>query len=64
VYIRMKKIVVVDLEYMRPSVGGRRSGSRSRSRSKSLKRGGEAAVVVSDEEDEEMNIGALLNAIR
>ena len=59
-YIRMKKIVVVDLKYMRPSVGGRRSGSKSRSRSRSRSRGGEAAVVVSDEE-EEMNIGALLD---
>ena len=29
----MKKTVVVDLDYMRPSVGGRRSRSRSRSRS-------------------------------
>jgi hypothetical protein len=29
----MKKTVVVDMDYMRPSVGGRRSRSRSRSRS-------------------------------
>ena len=56
----MKKTVVVDLEYMRPSVGRRgsrsRSRSRSQSRSRSVKRGKHNVY-----EDEELNINALLN---
>jgi hypothetical protein len=55
----MKKTVVVDLEYMRPSVGRRgsrsRSRSRSQSRSRSVKRGNHNVY-----EDEELNINALL----
>ena len=54
----MKKTVVVDLEYMRPSVGGgRRSRSRSRSRSMSVKR--ESSHDLSDYE--ELNINTLLH---
>ena len=45
----MKKTVVVDLDYMRPSVGGRRSRSRSRSRSGP------------DCDDEKLNICELLH---
>lgn len=58
----MKKTVVVDLEYMRPSVGGGRrsrsqSRSRSRSRSMSVKRG-----LSHDSSDyEELNINTLLH---
>lgn len=58
----MKKTVVVDLEYMRPSVGGGRrsrsqSRSRSRSRSLSVKRG-----LSHDSSDyEELNINTLLH---
>jgi hypothetical protein len=48
----MKKTVVVDLDYMRPSVGRRRSGSRSRSRSRSTSR---PAC-----DDEELNVYELL----
>ena len=58
----MKKTVVVDLEYMRPSVGRRGSRSRSRSRSRSQSRSwsvkrGKYNVY----EDEELNINELLN---
>jgi hypothetical protein len=63
----MKKTVVVDLEYMRPSVGGggrrsrsqsrSKSRSRSQSRSQSVKRG--ASRDSSDHE--ELNIKALLH---
>jgi hypothetical protein len=57
----MKKTVVVDLEYMRPSVGGggrrSRSQSRSRSRSKSVKRG----TTHNSSDHEELNIDALLH---
>jgi hypothetical protein len=55
----MKKTVVVDLEYMRPSVGGggRRSRSQSRSRSKSVKR----ATSHDSSDHEELNIEALLH---
>ena len=60
----MKKTVVVDLEYMRPSVGGgrrsrsqSRSRSRSRSRSMSVKR--ESSHDLSDYE--ELNINTLLH---
>jgi hypothetical protein len=61
----MKKTVVVDLEYMRPSVGGggrrsrsqSRSRSRSQSRSQSVKRG--ASRDSSDHE--ELSIEALLH---
>lgn len=60
----MKKTVVVDLEYMRPSVGGGRrsrsqsqSRSRSRSRSMSVKR--ESSHDLSDYE--ELNINTLLH---
>jgi hypothetical protein len=57
----MKKTVVVDLEYMRPSVGGggrrSRSQSRSRSRSKSVKR----ATSHDSSDYEELNIEALLH---
>lgn len=58
----MKKTVVVDLEYMRPSVGGGRrsqsqSRSRSRSRSMSVKRG-----LSHDSSDyEELNVNSLLH---
>jgi hypothetical protein len=55
----MKKTVVVDLEYMRPSVGGggRRSRSQSRSRSRSVKRG----TTHNSSDHEELNIDALLH---
>ena len=54
----MKKTVVVNLDYMRPSVGGRRSRSRSRSRS----RGARGISGGADEiEDEELNIYELLH---
>lgn len=57
----MKKTVVVDLEYMRPSVGGggrrSRSQSRSRSRSRSVKRG----TTHNSSDHEELNIDALLH---
>jgi hypothetical protein len=61
----MKKTVVVDLEYMRPSVGGggrrsrsqSRSRSRSQSRSKSVKRG----TSHDSSDHEELNIDALLH---
>lgn len=57
----MKKTVVVDLEYMRPSVGGggrrSRSQSRSRSRSKSVKRG----TTHNSSDHEELNIDSLLH---
>lgn len=63
----MKKIVVVDIEYMRPSVGGRsrsRSQSRSRSRSSSVNRIISSANVSSalcDEyDDNDLNIAELL----
>jgi len=51
----MKKTVVVDLEYMRPSVGG--GARRSRSRSTSIKRG----VYRDSSEDEELNIEDILH---
>ena len=52
----MKKTVVVDLDYMRPSVGGRRSRSRSRSRSaKGVSSG------AGDIDDEKLNIYDLLH---
>lgn len=52
----MKKTVVVDLEYMRPSVGGR---SRSRSRSRSRKGVAAAtATATAYDEDTELNIGS------
>ena len=55
----MKKTVVVDLEYMRPSVGGgRRSRSRSRSRSRQVKPGGSSH---DSSDHEELNINALLH---
>jgi hypothetical protein len=55
----MKKTVVVDLEYMRPSVGGgRRSRSRSRSRSRQVKPGGSSHDSF---DHEELNINALLH---
>ena len=57
-YVRfaMKKTVVVDLDYMRPSVGGRRSRSRSRSRSaKGVSSG------AGDIDDEKLNIYDLLH---
>ena len=57
----MKKTVVVDLEYMRPSVGGggrrSRSQSRSKSRSRSVKRGPSHEST----DHEELNINALLH---
>jgi hypothetical protein len=57
----MKKTVVVDLEYMRPSVGGggrrSRSQSRSKSRSRSVKRGPSREST----DHEELNINALLH---
>ena len=62
----MKKTVVVDLEYMRPSVGGggrrSRSASRSRSRSRSRPRSQSRTIKpgISDGEEEELNIGVLL----
>jgi hypothetical protein len=64
----MKKTVVVDIEYMRPSVGGKsRSRSRSRSRSSSVNRIRSNAVESSalcDEyeydDDDDMNIAELL----
>ena len=54
----MKKTVVVNLDYMRPSVGGRRSRSRSRSQSRSARgiSGG-----ADEREDEELNIYELLH---
>ena len=59
----MKKTVVVDLAYMRPSVGGRRSRSASRSRSRSRSRS--ARILSSDgdgseEERNELNVYELL----
>jgi hypothetical protein len=57
----MKKTVIVDLEYMRPSVGGggrrSRSQSRSKSRSRSVKRGPSREST----DHEELNINALLH---
>jgi hypothetical protein len=53
----MKKTVVVDLEYMRPSVGGGRS-SRSRSRSRQVKPVGSSH---DSSDHEELNINALLH---
>ncbi len=58
----MKKTVVVDLEYMRPSVGGgrrSRSQSRSRSRSRSMSVKRESSHDLSDYE--ELNINTLLH---
>ena len=52
----MKKTVVVNLDYMRPSVGGRRSRSRSRSRGARGISGG-----ADEREDEELNIYELLH---
>jgi hypothetical protein len=61
----MKKTVVVDLEYMRPSVGGggrrSRSQSRSRSRSQSRSRSVKRGTSHDSPEHEELNIEALLN---
>lgn len=53
----MKKTVVVDLEFMRPKVGGGRSRSRSKSRT------GYGSSGLSDDEDthQEMNIKSLLH---
>ena len=65
--IRMKKTVVVDLEFMRPSVGRSRSRSRSRSmsrsRSRSQSRSGKpvtSAAAYDEDDDDILNIGALL----
>jgi hypothetical protein len=63
----MKKTVVVDLEYMRPSVGGggRRSRSQSRSRSRSQSQSRSQSVKRGASRDssdhEELNIEALLH---
>ena len=57
--IRMKKTVVVDLEFMRPSVGRSRSRSRSRSQSRSGKPVTSAAAY-NEDDDDILNIGALL----
>ena len=61
----MKKTVVVDLEFMRPSVGRSRSRSRSqsRSRSRSQSRSGKpvtSAAAYDEDDDDILNIGALL----
>jgi hypothetical protein len=56
----MKKTVVVDLDYMRPSVGGRRSRSRSRSRSGSRSAKGVSSGA-GDIDDEKLNIYDLLH---
>jgi hypothetical protein len=61
----MKKTVVVDLEFMRPSVGRGRSRSRSRSRSVSRSRSRSGKPVTSaaayDEDDDDiLNLGVLL----
>ena len=63
----MKKTVVVDLAYMRPSVGGRRSrsASRSMSRSRSRSRSRSARILSGDgdgseEERNELNVYELL----
>lgn len=63
--IRMKKTVIVDLEFMRPSVGRSRSRSRSqsRSRSRSQSRSGKpvtSAAAYDEDDDDILNIGALL----
>ena len=61
--IRMKKTVVVDLEFMRPSVGRSRSRSRSMSRSRSQSRSGKlvtSAAAYDEDDDDILNIGALL----
>ena len=54
----MKKIVVVDIEYMKPSVGGRsRSRSRSQSRSRSCTRPVEQSELCNEYEyDEPLNV--------
>jgi hypothetical protein len=61
----MKKTVVVDLEYMRPSVGGggrrSRSQSRSRSRSQSRSKSVKRATSHDSSDHEELNIEALLH---
>ena len=65
----MKKTVVVDLEFMRPSVGRGRSRSRSqsrsqsRSRSRSRSRSGKPVTSATSyhEDDDILNIGALLH---
>jgi len=62
----MKKTVVVDLEYMRPSVGGgRRSRSQSRSQSRSRSRSRSMSVKRASSHDlsdyEELNINTLLH---
>jgi hypothetical protein len=62
----MKKTVVVDLEYMRPSVGGgRRSRSQSRSRSKSQPRSRSRSIKRGPSVDlsnyEELNLNTLLH---
>jgi hypothetical protein len=61
----MKKTVVVDLEFMRPSVGRSRSRSRSRSqsRSRAQSRSGKpvtSAAAYDEDDDDILNIGALL----
>jgi len=62
----MKKTVVVDIEYMRPSVGGRsrsRSRSQTRSRSSSVNRiisNDNVSSSLCDEYDDDMNIAELL----
>ena len=62
----MKKTVVVDIEYMRPSVGGRsrsRSRSQTRSRSSSVNRiisNANVSSALCDEYDDDMNIAELL----
>jgi len=56
----MKKTVVVNLDYMRPSVGGRRSRSRSRDGSRSRSARGISGGV-DEREDEELNIYELLH---
>ena len=59
----MKKTVVVDLEYMRPSVGGggRRSRSRSQSRSQSRSRSVKRGPSRDSSDHEELSIEALLH---
>lgn len=62
----MKKTVVVDIEYMRPSVGGRsrsRSRSQTRSRSSSVNRiisNDNVSSALCHEYDDDMNIAELL----
>ena len=59
----MKKIVVVDLEYMRPSVGG--GGRRSRSRSMSRSRSRSRSIKPNETSDyEEMDIDAMIHQFK